>query len=427
MTNTSTRGNTPFRLNLEQQKKRAKELLRAYQHNRTEAFARFDQHHPKYFSPSQSASAPGLADAQLVIARELGVSSWAKLKGHISEMVKTENLIKTQTSAPDADLRTLHIRCGSDIKKTLEVAGFTGEFLEYQDPVCQGPVVKTENYLEVRAEFIAKAYGGGYEGTYQRFLIDKQRLQEVANNFERVVLWFEHDTYDQLILIKILAELARRKLPSTLEIISLNQFPGSERFIGLGQLPPEAIYLLWSQRTPIEPLQLQLATAAWEALCSSTPEQLSVLMRQPDCHALPHLPVAIHRHLQELPSSSNGLGLTEQLILEILKEKPRHCGQVFRELLRVQEPMPWLGDLMFWYIFKNLAEGRYPLVTIQENNEQDWPHYQATISALGLEVLNGGRDYLSLNPSARWLGGVEIKAGAPTWRWDEKNARLERY
>jgi hypothetical protein len=35
----------------------------------------------------------------------------------------------------DADLRTLHIRCGSDLRDKLRAAGFTGDFLEYSDPV----------------------------------------------------------------------------------------------------------------------------------------------------------------------------------------------------------------------------------------------------------------------------------------------------
>ena len=30
----------------------------------------------------------------------------------------------------DADIPTLHIRCGSDIRDTLRAAGFTGEYLE---------------------------------------------------------------------------------------------------------------------------------------------------------------------------------------------------------------------------------------------------------------------------------------------------------
>ncbi|ARN73359.1 DUF1835 domain-containing protein [Oceanicoccus sagamiensis] len=426
MTDNSTRGNTPFRLNLEQQKKRAKELLRAYQENKAEAFARFKQSHPQYTN-EQADTAPRLADAQLVIARELGVASWTKLKQHIDEMSNNQRLIKTQQIAPDSDLTTLHIRCGTDIENTLKEAGFSGAFLDYKDPVCQGPVVKSDQYHQIRAEFIAKVYGDlvnlSYEEIYQDSLAEQQSIQTLANHYQRVVLWFEHDTFDQLLLIKLLAELAKYPQPAVLEIVSPNQFPGTARFIGLGQLPPEAIYLLWSKRETITNAQLQLGTEAWDALCQDSPEQLAVLMKQPHCQQLPHLPAAIHRHLQELPATDNGLGLTEQLTLEILKQQARPCGQLFKALMTVYEPLPWLGDLMFWHIVKGLAEGDEPLVLIQENNEQHWPNYHAVLSEQGLAVLKGESDYLSFRPDAYWLGGVEIKPKAANWRWDKKTAQ----
>ena len=61
---------------LEQQKKRAKELLRALRAGDEAALARFRDHLP-------DKTRLTLADAQLVIAREVGFDSWAELKRHI--------------------------------------------------------------------------------------------------------------------------------------------------------------------------------------------------------------------------------------------------------------------------------------------------------------------------------------------------------
>nr|WP_294503197.1 hypothetical protein [uncultured Rhodopila sp.] len=60
----------------------------------------------------------------------------------------------------DSDIPTLHIRCGSDIRENLRAAGFTGDFLEYADPICQGPVPDAPDLLEQRAQFLADAFGG---------------------------------------------------------------------------------------------------------------------------------------------------------------------------------------------------------------------------------------------------------------------------
>jgi hypothetical protein len=63
-----TLGSYPqFRLNFEQQGKRAKELLKAARAGETEALARF-------------RSRPMLAEAQYLIARELRFDDWAALK-----------------------------------------------------------------------------------------------------------------------------------------------------------------------------------------------------------------------------------------------------------------------------------------------------------------------------------------------------------
>ncbi len=260
-------GETPFRINLEQQKKRAKELLKAFHSDVDDdksaadnaALLRFKQHHPK-FSNNTLTSAK-LSDAQLVIARELGLPSWAKLKAHIAAMTQASDAIKTKALAPDAEFKTLHIRCGTDLSSTLPAGGFIGDFLEYSDPYGQGPIVQNDDFIKTRAKFLHESYDPLFEKIPDDSRADKTlsatvayletahaRLKLAAQQYERVVLWFEHDGYDQLILAKLLAYFAEnvvsgKALPAKLELVSINHFPGSARFIGLGQLPPEAIRL----------------------------------------------------------------------------------------------------------------------------------------------------------------------------------------
>ncbi|HVC81016.1 MAG TPA: ankyrin repeat domain-containing protein, partial [Chloroflexota bacterium] len=69
----------PARPNLDQQRKRARELLNAARAGDPEALRRFHRHHPRF----AGKATPRLADAQLVIAREYGFPSWPKLAAHI--------------------------------------------------------------------------------------------------------------------------------------------------------------------------------------------------------------------------------------------------------------------------------------------------------------------------------------------------------
>ena len=123
------------RLNLEQQKKRAKELLKAVRDSDADAVARWEAHHPKGV-----ASERQLADAQLVIARENGFPSWPRMKTHVDTLrIARQRMEAGRPLVPDsADM--VHIRCGEDIRHGLKVAGFAGAFVEFSDPYCQGPV-----------------------------------------------------------------------------------------------------------------------------------------------------------------------------------------------------------------------------------------------------------------------------------------------
>jgi hypothetical protein len=74
-------------LNLEQQRKRAKELLRAHHAGDVEAVARVHANLPRAqgLTPDEVRALPlVLADAQLVVAREAGFPTWPRLKQELT-------------------------------------------------------------------------------------------------------------------------------------------------------------------------------------------------------------------------------------------------------------------------------------------------------------------------------------------------------
>lgn len=442
MSEPTSRYDTPFRINLEQQKKQAKELLKAFHSAENSALSRFKQHHPKYTNYKYLPSAPNegtaqLSDAQLVIARELGLPSWPKLKAHITSMTQASDAIKAKASSPDSDFKTLHIRCGTDLGFTLPAGGFKGDFLEYSDPYGQGPILLNDNFINTRAKFLHESYDPLFENipddsrkaktleatlTYLNTANDK--LKQTAQQYKRVVLWFEHDGYDQLILAKLLSFYARNNIPEKLEIISINHFPGSARFIGLGQLPAEAIRLLWQQRQPVSQQQLELGERIWSALGESNPLPLYDAIKSKDIKCLPNMGAALQRHLQELPSTRNGLSLTEQLSLEMLNEESSTAGQLFKKLTTERDPLPWLGDIMYWFILQSMMQGTKPVFDISKCDlKKPWHERLLTITDTGKKVLTGTQDWLSLNPPDRWLGGIKLHGSHPCWRWNDKEMR----
>jgi len=360
-----------------------------------------------------------------VIARELRLPSWPRLKAHIQAMQQAREHIAAGAGVPDGDVRTLHIRCGSDLLTPLKEAGFSGDFLEYSDALCQGPVVEGDAWLEQRATFLAKAYGArtgqSAEQAAEKLRQAEDRLISAAGQYERVVIWVEHDSYDQLVLARCLAQFAEA-VPRRLDLISVEHYPGDARFIGLGQLPPEALRLLWDERKPISIQQLETGRATWAMLRNGDPTSLAKAARS-GMPELPQMVRAIRRHCQELPWLQDGLSLTERLVMRLLSEGLKTVSELFSALMREREPLPWLSDIMLLFILDSMKAAREPVFTgTFEGEQRRWPRERLTITGLGRAVLAGEADWLSLSPPDRWLGGIRICPALPCWRWDEQAA-----
>lgn len=405
-------------LSLEQQKKRAKELLRDLRARDAAALERVRR---IYTDAAQKINVePRLSDAQFVIAREHGFQKWADFKTHIEQArIARDAVAHGAPTALDGDCRTLHIRCGSDIMHKLAVAGFSGDFLNFSDPYVHGPVPRTaslEEFIRIRAAHIERGY---HQPPVLKALTEDYAALERARDYARVTLWFEHDSYDQLILAKLLHFFSDPgKRPVQLRFINVTGFPGVQRFNGLGQLPAEALRVLWAQFADISAAQFEFAKHAWHAITAPTPELLAqlVTMQTP---ALPVMANALHRHLQELPSLHNGLSLTEQLTLQVLSnEGPLNAARLFGSYTNRYEPLTFLGDSMYWCYLDDLASAPQPAILLNKRGEipKDW---NVALTPLGHDLLHDNAHWLEFHPAPRWVGGVQIDARKrPVWCYE---------
>ena len=404
-----------FRLNFEQQQKRAKELLKTARAGDPVATARFKGPSPK------------LAEAQFLIARELRFDSWAALKRHIAEMTHAHEVMSA--SVLDGDLRTLHIRGGHDLINASRQAGFRGDWYVDVYPYLEGPVREGPGSLEQRARFIIDTYrkDGDYEDQ-TRGCEEKERELHDSADYERVVLWFEHDCVCQLALVHLLGHYAIHRRPPRLELINIADFPGARRFSGLAELPPEALRLLWTTRKPVSEVQLQLGLEAWRALTNPDPRPLAAIVRR-GTPALPLLGPALHRHLRELPSIVNGLALTEELALTLMAE-PHPGWEGIVNIRRIYwtmqgtDPLPGRPDGDWLRRVLGMEATSAPVFTrspgLDREGKSSPPATDVVvITELGRSVLRGEVDFRSLNPFPRWVGGVHVQTGVAGWRWDE--------
>jgi hypothetical protein len=178
------------------------------------------------------------------------------------------------------------------------------------------------------------------------------------------------------------------------------------------------MWMLWKRREVINAERLAVGAAAWTAFTSADPRALAAIARS-RTPALPHLAPALHRHLQELPSSGNGLGLTQSFLLQILARQPTSVNDLWRLSQGELEPMPFLGDTMFLHILNEMGRAHPPVYERSVVDAARPFSDRLVITRTGRDVLEGVTDWLSLRPPVRCLGGVRIDPSAPTWRWDE--------
>ena len=416
------------RLSLEKLKKEAKDLIKQIKAKLPEAIERLHQHSNKSVNVIQ------LADAQRIIARENGLASWAKLKSHIELMHRALIHIDKPHEAPDADYKTLHIRCGDDIQNALKLCGFKGDFLEISNPFPQGPVPHFEPrelFIRTRTEFIKQQYGDyapplRINNTEAELKNVEEILHKAAENYDRIVMWYEHDSYDQLSKAYVLAHLAELNIKNTkIECIQIDSFPGVKKFIGIGQMcqMPEAILALWPQRKVVTPAMIAFGARCWRAFTNADPTDVWHLVQLPAA-PLPLMQAALKRTLMDLPWIGNGLSLTEYLALDILaKEGPMRPGAIYHLLMTESDPLPYLGDIMLLGVLRPFSQSEHAAISVCEVFQDDNPMRQSmlSITALGQAILEGKENWLSIHRENdivnRAIGGVSIRAGQKNWHW----------
>ena len=130
---------------------------------------------------------------------------------------------------------------------------------------------------------------------------------------------------------------------------------------------------------------------------------------------------ALLRHLQELPWAADGLSLSQRLVLRVLAAGPRSGAALFREIHNRSEPLPFMGDLMFWHLLSDMRNAARP--PIAAGGEAPWPQRSIALTDTGRALLDGRQDWQLCGAAPRWVGGVEIvslgPAGLPRqWRWN---------
>ena len=276
---------------------------------------------------------------------------------------------------------------------------------------------------EVRAKFLAGQELGQLDQIRRDFRDRDNCLRRFAD-YDEIVLWFEWDLYDQLQLLQILDFLSRhsdealRETGTTLSLICIEGY--------LGALPVDRFPSLYSERAPITREMLELAAVAWAAFRCADPREVQRIVEK-GTPALPFLEGALQRHLEEFPSTRDGLSRSERQILEAVSQRSASFSEVFRNT-SAREERVYCGDAIVAGYIERMSRHAFPLLAHPTGESIDAPHTESdsrafrnsaiALTATGREVLRGDKDWIHLGGSDRWLGGVHLDGEKAQWRWD---------
>ncbi|MCP3980939.1 MAG: DUF1835 domain-containing protein [bacterium] len=328
---------------------------------------------------------------------------------------------------------TLHVTNGDAAGELLELSGVEGQVLPWRDVLHEGPVPSGLSLAEMtraRARFLAETgCGGDYEQLHAS-LAERDATLRSFKRFDEIVLWFEHDLYDQLQILQILNWFSlRAPLHVRLTMVCIDRFEGIENFRGLGQLEPRHFGQLYETRAEVTEDQLQLAARGWAAFTSSDPRRVVDFLNL-ELEALPFLDAALARHLEQFPSTRDGLSRSERQILEVLSEGPKPLDMLFRESQIAAEAQPFVGDWTFADYVTTLTAGEPLLETLDgeppfaaTRETPDWRR-RVRVTDAGRKVLTGSIDRTRYQAIDRWVGGVHLEPGVAEWRWDPLTRKI---
>src|SRR3954466_5218577 len=97
----------------------------------------------------------------------------------------------------------VHVCNGDSTADSLSLADLPGEIRVWADALDQGPLlpVGDQEHLKQRAEFWKAR---GFPDAAGRLAAYDQGVDEAAGA-EELILWFEHDLFDQLALVRLLS------------------------------------------------------------------------------------------------------------------------------------------------------------------------------------------------------------------------------
>ncbi|MBO3097986.1 DUF1835 domain-containing protein [Gelidibacter pelagius] len=287
----------------------------------------------------------------------------------------------------------LHITNGNDLTDYLNELKIEGDFLTWQEMLCEGPTteeIETDEFFNLRKEFLLEFYD--IEIAEAELLSELDVLNH-TDQFEEIVLWFEYDLFCHINLMAIINLLKQKKIEIPLYLVCSGRVKGEKDLKALAELKPEQLHREFKNKIKLSDEDIELMSSLWRIYCGHDHNLFKPFIVQKS--SFPYLSSCLKAHLERFPDSKTGLSTLETHTLHMISD---HKVSSKRHLLG------YILNFQGYYGFGDIQiERMIDRLNIFYTEEED----QIVLNRKGHDALLERRDFSKELASKMIYGGVK--------------------
>ncbi len=294
----------------------------------------------------------------------------------------------------------LHITNGSSLTDYLRELDFKGDFLTWQEMLCEGPTIAhidSDKFFEIRKEFLTKTYE--VEVDEKELRLELSKLDE-TDRYDEIVLWFEYDLFCHINMIGVISLLHQKEIDLPLYHVCSGRVAGEKELKGLAELSHTQIQEHYKSRIRLAPSDKDLAVSLWRIYCGKDHNLFKPYIVQPS--SFKYLSNCLKAHMKRFPDSKSGLDAMEANILKMIRDKEIKSKHHLLGYALNYQGYYGYGDLQFIRIIENLSvlyDETEERLLLNRNGHEALMRFQNFAGAVNNAITFGGVDRLDFEYS----------------------------
>lgn len=247
----------------------------------------------------------------------------------------------------------LHITNGSNLTDYLYELDYNGDFLTWQEMLCEGPVITaidSKEFFDIRSTFLKNFYAVEVNAFgFKRELLKLKNTEK----YDAIILWFEYDLFCHINMIGVINLIHQKKIDKPLYVVTSGFISGEKSLKGLSELNPEQLNDHYNNKIKLTKEDKKLAIDLWNIYCGKDHNLFKPYIVSKS--SFKYMSNCLKAHIERFPNQKTGLSVLESNILRIVRDLDVKSEHHLLGYTLNYQGYYGFGDLQFLRIIKNLS------------------------------------------------------------------------